>query len=1210
MANLVDCIIVLITGPPHIVEMIKQLRKESIHKNMNVNIRKQLIFGAISFICNFLSGTFWMLLGSRISYNLKRRYFALLLAQEQGWFDSFNTYELATKVQSQLEQIEMGTGIKVGLVLAAIIQLAMGYIFGFFSCWKVTLVMASMLPVIIMIYFILSRCISKGIILSRKMWEYAGGIAEELIYNIKTVASFANFEYELKRFYEKIEIVWRFDLMNSCRIAFANGLIVFLLYLCVFICFLYGRTLIGKDLNPLQGRDITGGDIYISGLYIYIGLQSILVIFPNIKGIQESCAAASDYFNLYDRKPLMDYSQSVERPPLSQIQGNIEFHGVNFYYPSDDDKKLVLNGINLSFKPGQKIAIVGESGCGKSTIVNLIERLYDINGGQLLIDGIEINKYDIGYLRNFIGYVQQEPVLFNRSIKDNIIFGREEYLSSIGDIDELVKNACDETCASEFINKLEEGLDYVVGIKGSKLSGGQRQRIAIARAIVGKPKILILDEATSSLDNISEKEVQQSLDNISKQNITTIIIAHRLSTIRNADLIYVIKDGKVLEQGNHDELINKRGYYSGLILSQLAQEEIDNQNAITKQLQKKSTFRRSITGLVKFENRDNAIVLSDQDIPFRPCAILTELRNYKCDIFLGCLGALISGLLWPIASYFMAKNMIALNSRYETIRYDDGLKYSFIYLAFAIIQGIGNCLMIWKLTSLGYTLSRIYRKKLMAKYLSFHLSYFDVTKNSPGALLTKMSIYTIELNFMINTILGISIQSVSLLLTGLILGLITDYRLCLINFSFAPIIILCSFMRRLLIESQNRRSLAANVEAGGILSESVMNTKTIFSFNFQQRAIQMYTEAINYVRKQFIKDAIINGFFMGLGSFAYFASSAAVYGAAKYYLSDFSLSSENMTIIMNVTNCTTQVLANTIAELGNLKKAITAFKSIYSTLYTKSLIPPFKRDNISKISANNIGGKIEFRNVYFAYPTRPDNVILKDISFTIMPGQNIGVVGTSGSGKSTIIQLISRFYDVEEGKGEIFIDDKNIKDYNLYELRKKIGLVSQEPSLFKISHLENVRYGRLDANDEECFKAIRDADIMNLFTQDKINEENEINRIIDPFKNDAENDNIMSGGEKQRLCIARAFVKKPTILLLDEATSSLDKETESEIQKSLDKLTKNKTCISIAHKINTVENCDQIFVMENGRIIEKGTHQELLSHKKVYYTLYKYSTMN
>jgi ATP-binding cassette subfamily B (MDR/TAP) protein 1 len=610
--------------------------------------------------------------------------------------------------------------------------------------------------------------------------------------------------------------------------------------------------------------------------------------------------------------------------------------------------------------------------------------------------------------------------------------------------------------------------------------------------MIEKAPFLILDEATSNVDTRTEELVASAMDKLTKGK-TSFIIAHRLSTIKNADLIYVIKEGRVIEQGTHEELLKKGGYYSGLILSQLAQEEIENQNQNTfvTKISRKSTSKKEE---IKFENRDNAIALSEHNIPIRPCAIVAELHNYKCDIFLGCLGAFISGILWPFAGYFNSKTINALNSTYETRRYDEGLKYALIYLAFAVLQSIGNCLMVWKLTSLGYTLSRIYRKKLMTKYLSFHLSYFDVSKNSPGAILTKMSIYTVELNFMLNTILGLSIQSIVTFVTGIILGCIIEYRLCLIGFSFGPIIIFCSFIRRLLIESQNRRSLSANVEAGGILSESVMNTKTIFSFNFKQRAIQMYTEAIDYVRRQFIKDAIINGFFMGLGCSCYFASNASVYAAAKHYLTHFNMDSEDMSISMNVINITIQFLANTIVDLGNLQKAFTAFRSVYSTLQTNSLIPPFKKDNLSKISATNINGKIELRNVYFAYPTRPDNIILKNVSLTIMPGQNIGIVGTSGSGKSTIIQLINRFYDVEEGKGEILIDDINIKDYNLYELRKKIGLVSQEPSLFRVPHLENVRYGRLDANNEECFQAIRDADIMTVFTNDKLNEENEINK--------------------------------------------------------------------------------------------------------------------
>ena len=1198
-----------INAPPQILQMIKEIKKQSIHKSMDTQIKRQLITGAISFVCNFISGTFWLLIGNRCSYNFKKKYFTLILSQEQGWFDSYNTYELANKVQAQIEQFEQGIGLKVGLVLSGITQLIAGFVFGFISSWRVTLVMVCMAPIVILLYIILGKILRKGIIIGRRTWENAGGMVEEMIYNIKTVASFANFEYELIRFYEKVEIVWRIGMMNTYKLGFFNGFIVFFLHLCLFICFIYGRTLVGKDHNPVKGRDLTGGDIFAVAVCTLIGLSTIGLLAPNIKGIQESCAAASDYFNLYQRKPQMDFSQSFQKPPM---QGKIEFRGVNFSYPSDPEQRLILNDINLTFEQGKKIALVGESGCGKSTTVNLIERLYDITGGQLLIDGIEINKYDIEYLRNCIGYVQQEPVLFNTSIRNNIIFGREEYLSSIGNIDELIQSACDDSYSSEFINNLKDGLDYVVGIKGSKLSGGQKQRIAIARAILARPKILILDEATSSLDNKSEKEVQRALDNISQKNVTTIIIAHRLSTIKNADFIYVLKNGKVLEQGTHNQLLETNGYYAGLVKSQFQHNEIEILNKNEEILKGKINVKRSINEDIQFETRDNAISLSEKDISVRPCAIISELSSYKFDLFLACLGSLIVGLITPVLGFMMSKTIIALNSKYQTIRYDDGLKYSFIFLALAVLIGIGYFLMVWKFMSLGLILAKIYRKKLMKKYLSFHLSYFDVTKNSPGALLTRMSINTMELNQMLSSILGITLQCGCTFIVGIIIGCCFEPRLIFINYCFVPVIILLNILRRHFIESSSKRSIAANIEAGGILSECVINTKTVFSFNFQREAIRMYLGVIDYLTRQFVRDAIIMGLFMGLGYFSYFAANACVYVGARKYLVDESMSSEDMAKIMNIVNISMTALVNSMSDLGNIRKANVAFRSIYSTLYTNSLIPPFRRDNQGKISAMNIKGKIEFRNVYFAYPTRPENVILKDISLTVMPGQNIALVGASGSGKSTIIQLLERFYDVEEGKGEILIDDINIKEYNLYELRKKVGLVSQEPSIFRISPLENVRYGRLTASDEECIEAAKEANIMQLLNDNKMNE------IIDEQQNRKygqkasrfeQKKDLISGGEKQRLCIARVFLKNPTILLLDEATSSLDKDSELEVQKSLDKLVTNRTCISISHRLNTIENCDQIYVMDNGRIIENGTHQELMNLKGMYYTLQKYSEL-
>ena len=329
---------------------------------------------------------------------------------------------------------------------------------------------------------------------------------------------------------------------------------------------MYARSLLTKENNSIKS-----GDVMTVCFATTMAVSSFGMMAPNISIIQEACIAASDYFTLVDRKPIIDESESNYRPDRNSVRGRIEFKNINFIYPSDENNRKILDDLNLVIEPGQKVALVGESGCGKSTTVNLIERLYEPTSGEVLLDGVNIKKYDLQYLRTLIGYVQQEPVLFNSPIKDNIIFGRQELIKNEfgNDTDTLIRNACKEAYAKEFIEQIPEKYDYVVGIKGSKLSGGQKQRIAIARAILCSPKILILDEATSALDNKSEKKVQKALGNISNKNVTTVIIAHRLSTIKNADVIYAIKNGKVLENGTHEELLKLNGYYAGMVKAQL-----------------------------------------------------------------------------------------------------------------------------------------------------------------------------------------------------------------------------------------------------------------------------------------------------------------------------------------------------------------------------------------------------------------------------------------------------------------------------------------------------------------------------------------------------------------------------------------------------------------------------------------------------------------
>ena len=477
----------------HIEEM-----KNNVIKTLNFQIKKQIKQGIFTFFSYFINIFFWSLIGNRAVYNFKKKYFSVILSQEQAWFDENNPFLISTSVHSQIEDIESGIGEKVGIILSLFSQCIIGIIFAFISSWKLTLVMISIAPIPVFLSNYLVLSLRNGIVLSRRTWKKAGGIMEEMLYNIKTVTSFGNFDYELNRYYTKIDEVWKIDLKNAIKFGFAHGFINFFLSTSIFVGFLYGRKMIKNEYNYNKGREYTGGDVISATFCTLISITAIGVISPNIKTVQDTILSFDEYYKLFKRKRRIDLRFSVEKPPLEDINGKIEFHDVKFFYPSDPNQRIILNGINLLFESGKKVALVGESGCGKSTIVNLIERLYDINEGKIIIDGIEIKRYDLFYLRSLIGYVQQEPVLFNKSIRDNIIFGREDYLKTIGDVDELIKSACKEAYIDEFIDTLPDKLNYIVGVKGSKLSGGQKQRIAIARAILTRPKILILDKATSS----------------------------------------------------------------------------------------------------------------------------------------------------------------------------------------------------------------------------------------------------------------------------------------------------------------------------------------------------------------------------------------------------------------------------------------------------------------------------------------------------------------------------------------------------------------------------------------------------------------------------------------------------------------------------------------------------------------------------------------
>ena len=1197
---------------------IQDLKKEDPNYTIKINefienvkgvYTRYLILGSILFISNFLQAFGWQYSAFLQIHKLKENYFTLIMSQEQAYFDNNNSFELVTKVQTQLEQIELGLGDKFGFVIQKIFTVISGIGISFIVNWKLSLIVLTVAPLTLFLIFYFTSSLKKSSRITKKAYEKAGGIAEEILYNIQTICSFGNFEFEKKRYNLNIDEVLKCDKVKAYKYSFSQSIMGFSTYIAFTIAIFYGKQLIMNNEQNINGETFKVGDMLTVILNVNTAVWSFTTIAPNIKIIIDAINSSYDYFELLNRQPRIHLSLFPIKKQKNEIIGEIEFKHVSFSY---DDEKNVLDNFSLKIESGKKIALVGESGCGKSTVVNLLERIYEIDdlfGNEdneddskgIFLDNVNIKKYDLDYYRSLIGYVQQEPVLFNKSIRDNIIFGREEKIKKMNmNIDNLIKEACNLSNVNDFLSKLDGGLDYKVGVKGSKLSGGQKQRIAIARAILLNPKILILDEATSALDYKNELEVQKALDNLKLKNITTVVISHRLCTILNADIIYFMKEGKIVEEGKHKELFFKNGLYTNLIKNQVD----ENGNLKVLEEMEENIFEREL-----FRRRTMVIYKKsfykqkeDKKTEFSIKKLYQIVKEKNCLIKLGIISSIFLGVTQTLSGYVFGFVINSLSETdHEKMKEDTNL-WGILYILDAVLIAIFMFIKLYSLDIISSFLTSKLRKMIFKKYLELHMSFYDQVENSPGALLTKLSMDTIQLNSIFQMIIGDLFHSFGSLATGISLAAYYDWRLTVVSFCFIPFIIGSNLLVSLTKRSGRDSYKKNNVEAGSILSESVLNTKTIFSFNFQKKAVKLYMEILNSETKHFVKDSLLFGILMGFGTFFSFANHAALFYFSKNFFVDGTLEYNKMNITIQILILMTSSISNGLRGIFDIQTAKSSFKSIFNLLNTKNEIDHTPEGNKNKIMPNKIEGKIEFKNVYFKYPIKlEDNeeinpliekgkYTLKNVSFIIKPGQKVGLVGFSGSGKSTVIKLLERFYEPE--KGNILIDDIDIQDYNLYQLRKIIGLVGQEPILFRSSIYDNIKYGNLEENRENIIKAAKNASIEHLFN------------IGNSTENIEDTKSKISGGEKQRVSVARAFLKNPKILLLDEPTSALDKKNEIEITKSLDTLMKGRTTFIVTHRLDSIKNADVILVFENGRLVQKGIHDELINIEGQYKRLF------
>ncbi|KAF0430296.1 P-loop containing nucleoside triphosphate hydrolase protein [Gigaspora margarita] len=1167
--------------------------------------------GVAVFAAGYLQMCLWMIAGERQANRLRSLYYSAILRQDITFFDTVSTGDVTTRISGDISLFQEGISEKVGQILQYAATFFGGFIIGFIKGWKLTLVLCTVFPLMAAAGGFMARALSRGTSEGQDAYAAAGGVAEQVFSGIRTVTAFGGQKREIERYTEQLRRAYNLGKRKAYVSGAGLGVLTFIMFGCYGLAFWYGSILV-------VNHETTGPDILNVFFAVFIGAFSVGNAAPHFTAVSNSMGAAAKLFEVIDRVPIIDSTSSNGQIiQKSSSQGRIEFKNVSFHYPTRPDVQILKN-FNLIIEPGQTVALVGSSGSGKSTIISLLERFYDPINGSILLDGIDIKDINIKSLRRQIGLVGQEPVLFAESIKVNIGWGGDPMESEPNLSD--IMDACKKSNAHDFIDELPKKYDTVVGEKGSLLSGGQKQRIAIARALIKDPRILLLDEATSALDTESERLVQEALDKAAT-NRTSIIIAHRLSTIKHADKIVVMKKGEIVEIGQHDELISKQGVYFGLVRAQ----ELE-----TKKTEKKTDEDDEDEELSSSSNEDTSVIIDEKKHKLHLRKISTKgstIKSIKTDeeiikedtekkllqktplarvfklckpeyglMFIGCIGAAVNGSVMPLFSLVFSSILDAFSRTDQLDQLQKAANFwSMCFAILAVVSFLANFAQLSMFMLSGERLTKRLRKLTFEALMRQEIAYFDDEKNGTGVLTSKLAVDATKVEGLSGGLMGTVIQNLCSLTLGFGLAFGFGWKLTLVILAASPAVVIAGFLEMRAMTGFGSKTRAAYEGTGQIVQQSVSNMRTIAALTREETFKNTYQDALKEPHKIAIKGSLLSSFGFGTSQgILYFIWSLAFwYGSKLVETGEYDL--QRMLRVMFAVVFTAVSLGQMSTFAPDVAKAKVAALSIFEILDRKSLINP--TDNEGKDRPAPVLGDSSFHSVHFKYPARPNVPILRGLDLSIYSGKTIALVGSSGSGKSTVISLLLRFYDADSG--EIEVEGVNLKQWNLEYLRANMALVGQEPVLFDLTIEQNIAYGKEGCTREEIEEAAKEANIHNFITS-----------LPDGYDTRVgEKGTQLSGGQKQRVAIARALIRSPKILLLDEATSALDSESEKVVQNALNKASKGRTTLTIAHRLSTIQNADLILVCKKGKIVESGKHFDLINQKGLYYELVNKQTL-